>query len=167
MISSDQAMQELIEGNCRFSLGHREAEEQSAASTSKTALCSTPLAVILCCTGLDIQIQTIFDQSAESLVTIRAQTSPPGAEAIRAVESAMLQHNINLIIVLGCHKSLAGNASSGGRASVDVESTVAICRAVAQLRSSQAKLVGAAQHKGTLIAGALYNPLNGRVEFIT
>ncbi|MEW5867704.1 MAG: carbonic anhydrase [Chloroflexota bacterium] len=187
MTTSDQTMQELIEGNCRFVNSFKERARQSGYGSVKVSPHPRPQAVVLCCCDLGIPPEIIFDQCLGSLVTVRTAANVVDEQAVDVIKYMAEQYGVSLVVVVGHHNCNAVAAAiQTGQASGDLDKAIkhtrlslrrsgnhAVARAVQanvqeavhHLRTRQADLAELVKHNDLFIVGAIYNPQNGKVEF--
>ena len=102
MLSPDEALGRLREGNARFAAGKPAAEARLApARRAALAEGQRPFAIILGCSDSRVPVELVFDQAPGDLFVIRVagNTAPPSA--LGSVEFAAEQLGARLAVVLG------------------------------------------------------------------
>ena len=102
MVSAQQALQRLRDGNRRFvsgETGHGKAIERVRSGESVDD--QHPIAIVLACSDSRVPIELIFDQSIGDLFVIRIAGNVVAPSPIGSVEYAVRQFGTKLILVLG------------------------------------------------------------------
>lgn len=102
MISADDALLKLREGNRRFVAGEIDAE--SMASRAHQAGMSggqSPFAIILACSDSRVPVELVFDQGFGDLFVIRVAGNIVAPSQIGSIEFAASQFGTRLVVVLG------------------------------------------------------------------
>ena len=112
MISADDALRRLKEGNRRYLSG---AKSKSALDNQKDrnelAKEQTPFAVILGCSDSRVPPELIFDQSLGGLFVIRVAGNISGPVQVASVEFAVQELGTKLVMVLGHNRCGAVQAT--------------------------------------------------------
>jgi carbonic anhydrase len=132
MISAEEALDDLREGNRRFVAGKVNAISSiSKARDANLARGQSPFAVVLACSDSRVPVELVFDQGFGELFVIRVAGNVTGPTPIGSIEFAVEFFGTPLVVVLGhsqCGavkatlKELAGqptHRSPGLRAIVD------------------------------------------------
>ena len=102
MISAEDALQRLREGNHRFVNGET-GNEALATQARRAELVDgqTPFAVILACSDSRVPVEMIFDQGLGDLFVIRVAGNIVAPSQIGSVEFAAAHLGTKLVVVLG------------------------------------------------------------------
>jgi carbonic anhydrase len=101
-ISPEAALQELMEGNRRFTEGRMTSfDEDLRVLKAKTVEKQEPFAAVLSCADSRVPIELIFDQSIGHLFVTRVAGNIATAELIASLEYGIAVLGIKAIIVLG------------------------------------------------------------------
>lgn len=193
MISTQEALEQLKDGNSRFVSGNLTARTGFRRIPEQK-----PMAVILGCADSRVPAEIVFDQAPGDLFVIRVAGNVVAPSQLGSVEYAAAQTGARLVVVLGHSNCGAVNATlhqmeqpsdslSPSLATIidrirpaldalvkpeDPEELVTravranIDASVAQLRSDSELLQQLAEEDGLLIIGAEYSLDTGRVEFL-
>ena len=103
MISAQQAVELLREGNSRFVSGVRSSDDASGMQTRRIELASgqEPFAIILGCSDSRVPAEIVFDQGLGALFVIRVAGNIVAASQIGSVEFAADRFGTPLVVVLG------------------------------------------------------------------
>lgn len=102
MISAEEALERLREGNRRFVSGAVEREEDPARSRlSELAQKQAPFAVILGCSDSRVPAELVFDQGLGDLFVIRVAGNIAAPSQIGSIEFAAENFGSRLVVVLG------------------------------------------------------------------
>ncbi|MDN5938577.1 MAG: carbonic anhydrase [Salinisphaera sp.] len=102
MITTQQALQKLEEGNARFVAGR--LEHGSGADTGRRhrlAPTQYPFAAVLGCSDSRVPMEMVFDQGLGDLFVIRVAGNIATTTQIASVEFAVAQFGTPLVVVLG------------------------------------------------------------------
>ena len=102
MISADEALKRLRDGNQRFArgeTGHVEAVERIHRGESVDT--QSPFAIVLACSDARVPIELVFDQGIGDLFVIRVAGNVVAPSQIGSVEYAAQQFGTHLVLVLG------------------------------------------------------------------
>ena len=102
MVSAEDALQKLREGNRRFVTG--ELDDVAAAGRAYPGrLCDGqhPLAIVLACSDSRVPVELVFDQGFGSLFVIRVAGNVSAPTPIGSIEYAVQQFGTPLVVVLG------------------------------------------------------------------
>ena len=102
MISADEGLQRLQEGNQRFvsELG-RSTLDTSQLRRTKVAVAQEPFAVVLGCSDSRVPAEIVFDQGLGDLFVIRVGGNIVAPSQIGSVEFAVERFGTPLVVVLG------------------------------------------------------------------
>lgn len=102
MLTAQQALQRLQEGNERFVAGdHGGTDNSSPARREELAGGQTPFAVVLGCSDSRVPPEVIFDQGLGDLFTIRVAGNLVSTNETGSVEFAVAALGTPLVVVLG------------------------------------------------------------------
>ena len=112
MISTQEALERLREGNRRFAAGVRSIETTLGQSQRHDLVGGQePFAVILGCSDSRVPVEIIFDQGLGDLFVIRVAGNIVAPSHIRSVEFAREAFGPRLVVVLGHSKCGAVTAT--------------------------------------------------------
>ncbi|MFB3763631.1 MAG: carbonic anhydrase [Methanotrichaceae archaeon] len=137
VITGDQALQKLLDGNARFVSGNITHPDQSAERRAETVSAQHPFAVIVGCSDSRVSPEIIFDQGIGDLFVVRTAGEVMDGSSIGSIEYAVEHLNVPLVVVLGHDSCGAVKAAvDGGEAPGHIASLVeAIKPAVDEARS--------------------------------
>lgn len=102
MISSEEALIQLKEGNKRFVASLEKGESGDASARNMKLLSSQhPFAVILGCSDSRVPAELVFDQGLGDLFVIRVAGNIVAPSGVGSVEFAVEQFGTPLVVVLG------------------------------------------------------------------
>jgi carbonic anhydrase len=102
MISAQEALQRLREGNARFVTEVTSNEEQTTRSRRLALAASQePFAIILGCSDSRVPAEIVFDQGLGDLFVIRVAGNIVAPSQIGSVEFAASRFGTRLVVVLG------------------------------------------------------------------
>jgi len=102
MISAQEALERLREGNRRFVSGVRSGDTlTSQARRSELAAGQEPFAIILGCSDSRVPAELVFDQGLGDLFVIRVAGNIVASSQIGSVEFAAERFGTRLVVVLG------------------------------------------------------------------
>lgn len=102
MITAEEALQQLRDGNRRFVAGNLRTERlANLARRSELAAGQEPFAVILGCSDSRVPVEIIFDQGLGDLFVIRVAGNIVAPSLIGSVEFAAAKFGTRLVVVLG------------------------------------------------------------------
>jgi carbonic anhydrase len=102
MISAQEALERLREGNRRFASGVRSSDTLiSQARRSELAAAQEPFAIILGCSDSRVPAEIVFDQGLGDLFVIRVAGNIVASSQIGSVEFAAERFGTRLVVVLG------------------------------------------------------------------
>lgn len=112
MISAQEALDRLREGNRRFVSGVRSVEAR-ASQTRRGELTGgqAPFAVILGCSDSRVPVEIVFDQGLGDLFVIRVAGNVVAPSQVGSVEFAAAKFGTRLVVVLGHTKCGAVQAT--------------------------------------------------------
>ena len=98
---SQQALDQLKEGNARFLSGDLTPKDDYAALREKLSTGQHPFAVILCCSDSRVAPEIIFDQKLGDLFVIRNAGNIVDEEVLGSIEYAVEHLGSPLVVVMG------------------------------------------------------------------
>jgi carbonic anhydrase len=102
MISADEALNRLREGNRRFVSETRNGGAHAGESRRReVAAAQTPFAIILGCSDSRVPAEIVFDQGLGDLFVIRVAGNIVAPSQIGSVEFAAARYATRLVVVLG------------------------------------------------------------------
>jgi carbonic anhydrase len=102
MISAQEALERLREGNQRFARGVRSFEgELSPARRQDLVSGQEPFAIVLGCSDSRVPAELVFDQGLGDLFVIRVAGNVVAPSQVGSVEFAATQFGTRLVVVLG------------------------------------------------------------------
>lgn len=102
MISAEEALERLREGNRRFVSHSRNSDELTSSSRRRdVAMAQEPFAIILGCSDSRVPAEIVFDQGLGDLFVIRVAGNIVAPSQIGSVEFAAARYNTRLVVVLG------------------------------------------------------------------
>ena len=101
-LSPDAALQELMDGNRRFTSGHLTAHEQDLAILKQNnAEKQEPFAALLSCADSRVPVEMVFDQSIGHLFVTRVAGNVVTPEIIASLEYGAAVLGTKVILVMG------------------------------------------------------------------
>jgi len=101
-LSSDAALQELIDGNRRFVSGHLIAFEQDLAILKQNTIDKQePFAAVLSCADSRVPVELVFDQSIGHVFVTRVAGNIVTSEIIASLEYGAAVLGCKVILVMG------------------------------------------------------------------
>ena len=110
-MSPDRALQDLIDGNKRFTTRHRQNSHQDYVHILQVAKAQTPFASILSCADSRVPSEIIFDQGFGDLFVCRVAGNIATPEEIGSLEFGSLVLGSKVILVMG-HKRCGAVAAT-------------------------------------------------------
>jgi len=102
MITAEQALERLREGNRRFASGARPAENASDPSRrAELTAGQEPVAIVLGCSDSRVPAEIVFDQGLGDLFVIRVAGNIVASSQVDSVEFAAARFGTPLVVVLG------------------------------------------------------------------
>jgi carbonic anhydrase len=102
MISAEEALTRLKEGNRRFVVGERRLDTGlSHAERAASARNQNPFAIILGCSDARVPAEVVFDQGLGDLFVIRVAGNIVSPSQVGSVEFAAQRFGTQLVVVLG------------------------------------------------------------------
>jgi carbonic anhydrase len=102
MISGEEALARLREGNLRFARGESHVGELvSPARRSQLAEGQAPFAIVLGCSDSRVPAEIVFDQGLGDLFVIRVAGNIVASSQVGSVEFAASRFGSRLVVVLG------------------------------------------------------------------
>jgi carbonic anhydrase len=101
-LSPDAALQELMDGNRRFTSGHLTAYEQDLAILKQNTIeKQEPFAAVLSCADSRVPVELVFDQSIGHVFVTRVAGNVVTAEIIASLEYGAAVLGTKVILVMG------------------------------------------------------------------
>ena len=137
VISADQALARLMEGNRRYSQHNEQHPDETPARRKELESGQHPFAVILSCSDSRVPPELIFDQGLGDLFVIRVAGNIAADDDLASIEYAVEHLHTKLILVMGHEKCGAVSAAvEGGNAPGHLKSLIsAIQPAVEETRN--------------------------------
>lgn len=101
MISADEALLRLQEGNLRFRAGDSHHIEVDALIRSQSLADQNPFAIILGCSDSRVPAEIVFGQGVGDLFVIRVAGNVVAPSQIGSIEFAAEKFSTKLVVVLG------------------------------------------------------------------
>jgi len=191
MISGDEALKKLTQGNQRFMAGHSTIHKQIGKRRQAVAKAQHPFAIVLGCADSRVSPELIFDHTLGDLFIVRVAGNIVHDTGLGSIEYAATHFGSPQLVVLGHTRCGAVAAAlEGGEAPGHIGSVVApikpavemvkdqpgapldnavranVRRAVDELKASQPILASLVREKKLKIVGAYYGLQSGKVEVI-
>lgn len=137
-IPAAEAIEQLLLGNARFASGLKSVETFISTTKSKDLAVhgQRPFCVILTCSDSRIPIELIFDRGMGDLFVIRTFGNVVDASVAASVEYALLNFNINLMLIMGHSRSGAIRATLETEGSDLTEVSPALRATIKKVRPS-------------------------------
>ncbi|HSG59670.1 MAG TPA: carbonic anhydrase [Woeseiaceae bacterium] len=138
MISAQQALARLKEGNRRFAAGLLRDRSGLAERREQLRGQQAPSAIILGCSDSRVPAELIFDQGLGELFVIRVAGNITGPSQIGSIEFAVTTFGTRLVVVLGhsrcgaIEEALKQAVETRGAGSASLESIIGLIRPVVQ-----------------------------------
>ena len=113
MISAQEALARLREGNRRFVAGEGTRQTASSAELAALAEKQEPYAIIVGCADSRVPAEIVFDAGLGDLFVVRVAGNVVAPTQMGSVEFAALQFGSRLVVVLGHSGCGAVNAALG------------------------------------------------------
>lgn len=114
ILTGDQAMKRLIEGNTRYIMSKQTHPHQGPARRAELCGGQNPFAVVLGCSDSRIPPELIFDQGLGDLFIVRVAGNIIDDVVLGSIEYAALHLRTPLIVVLGHSRCGAIEATASG-----------------------------------------------------
>jgi carbonic anhydrase len=101
MITAENALQRLMDGNARFASGNSIHPDQSAERRSEVVSAQNPFAAVIGCSDSRVPPEIVFDQGIGELFVVRTAGQVMDNVALGSAEYAVSHLNVPLIVVLG------------------------------------------------------------------
>ncbi|HEX6833877.1 MAG TPA: carbonic anhydrase [Rudaea sp.] len=101
MISAQEALDRLRDGNRRFVNETRDGAPTSGDRRREVAMAQNPFAIILGCSDSRVPAEIIFDQGLGDLFVIRVAGNIVAPSQVGSVEFAAARYDTRLVVVLG------------------------------------------------------------------
>jgi carbonic anhydrase len=113
-VDPDAALQQLLQGNRRFTQHKPQYPHQSRGRLQEVAYAQTPFATILSCADSRVPAEILFDVGIGDLFDIRVAGNVVSPEVLGSLEYAAAVLNTSLILVLGHERCGAVTAAVKG-----------------------------------------------------
>jgi len=100
-LNPDAALNELMQGNKRFTSGHPTAQEHDIALLKKTVDKQEPFASVLSCADSRVPVEIVFDQSIGQIFVTRVAGNIVTPEIIGSLEYGAAALGTKVILVMG------------------------------------------------------------------
>jgi carbonic anhydrase len=100
VISPDEALKRLMEGNARYAANHIDAKDFSSGRAAR-AKAQYPIAAILSCADSRVAPELVFDQDPGDLFVVRVAGNYLSTDSLASLEYAVGVLKVPLIMVLG------------------------------------------------------------------
>jgi carbonic anhydrase len=100
-LTPEAALDELLEGNRRFTSGRTNAHRRDLAMLQKTLEKQEPFAAVLSCSDSRVPVEVVFDQTIGQLFVTRVAGNIVTPEIIASLEYAAAVLGTNTILVMG------------------------------------------------------------------
>ncbi len=117
-VTSDQALQMLLEGNVRYVSGisiHPRSDEARRVETAKNG--QKPFCVVLSCSDSRVPVEVLFDQGVGDIFSIRVAGNVANTDEIASMEYGVGHLDAPVLIVLG-HTQCGAVAAAATNAEV-------------------------------------------------
>ena len=101
MITSDEALDRLVEGNQRFVAGESIHDTRSRGHRPDLSGGQQPFAIVLACSDSRVPVELVFDQGFGDLFVIRVAGNIVAPSQIGSIEYAAAVLGSRLVVVLG------------------------------------------------------------------
>lgn len=102
MISAQEALNRLREGNARFSAGKRDSDSQTSPARRRELLeGQQPFAIILACADSRVPPEAVFDQGLGALFVVRVAGNVVAPSGLGSIEYCATMFATPLLVVLG------------------------------------------------------------------
>jgi carbonic anhydrase len=101
--TSDNPVQQLLDGNSRFAGMHATHPHENAARLKEVAAGQHPFAAVICCSDSRVPPELIFDQGLGDLFVVRTAGNLMGGLEIGSIEYAVEHLGVKQVMVMG-HK---------------------------------------------------------------
>lgn len=190
-VTSDQALQMLIEGNRRYTAGKAEHPNQSGERRTEVLAGQHPFAIVLSCSDSRVPPEVFFDQGIGDLFIIRNAGNIVDDVVLGSIEYAAEHLGVPLVMVLGHSKcgavtatvqggeapghigsivetiQPAVDASKGQHGDAVLNATLANVRlTVDRIKKCEPILAELEQHGKLMVVGAFYHLDTGAVEVL-
>jgi carbonic anhydrase len=159
-ISSDQALQKLLDGNKRYVAGKATRPNQTVTRRNAVAKGQQPFASILSCSDSRVPPEIVFDQGVGALFVVRVAGNSAADAGLGSLEYAVAVLRTPLLMVLGHERCGAVEAAlKGGEVPGQIRVVVdAIKPAVEAVKGQSGDLLdGAVRANAALVVDNLKN----------
>src|ERR1700723_241631 len=109
------ALEELLEGNRRFTSGRTSAYRRDLAMLQQTLEKQEPFAAVLSCSDSRVPVEVVFDQTIGQLFVARVAGNMVTPEIVASLEYAAAVLGTNTILVMGHSRCGAVTAAIQGQ----------------------------------------------------
>ena len=147
MLTSEQALRQLLEGHQRYLSGQSLHQHQDGGWRATLAYSQHPFALVFGCADSRVPPEILFDQGLGDLFVIRTAGHVPDAAVFGTVEFGLEELNIPLVLVMGHERCGAVQAAVKAMDTDSVipghlgELVAAITPAVAQVKGQPGDIV--------------------------
>ncbi len=178
---SQQALNQLKEGNARFVSGNLTPKDDYAALREKLSAGQHPFAVVLCCSDSRVAPEIIFDQKLGDLFVIRNAGNIVDEEVLGSIEYAVEHLESPLVVVMGHAACGAVTATCQGgdlpghildltkRIKPSINKSCCIDDNAKQHAKRMAQMIEddeIVHHVGAKVIAAFYDLQSGKVEWL-
>ena len=155
MMTADESLQKLLDGNHRYVVHQMTARKLCDATTRRSLTKGqSPHAIILCCSDSRVPPEIIFDQGLGEIFVVRVAGNVPDPIVLGSIEYAAEHLGSPLIMVLGHGRCGAVTAAVAARGKPHEGNIGAILEAIAPA-VSQAEKEGAGRDGAELVEAAI------------
>jgi carbonic anhydrase len=101
VVSPDQALRRLIEGNARYTTGQLTHPRQTVERINEVAKGQKPFAIVLGCADSRVAPEILFDEGLGDLFVVRIAGNIATSDVIGSIEFAVAEFGVPLVMVLG------------------------------------------------------------------
>jgi carbonic anhydrase len=116
MMTADEALKRLKEGNERFRTGRATGPGRIGSRQAELIKGQEPFAITLSCSDSRVPTEIIFDTGVGDIFVVRVAGNVANASSIASIEYAVTQLGTKLILVMAHENCGAVNAAMGGGA---------------------------------------------------
>ncbi|MDO8446112.1 MAG: carbonic anhydrase [Deltaproteobacteria bacterium] len=161
VVTGDEALKKLLEGNARFMKDDKEYVNWGDARRKELTKGQNPFAIILSCSDSRVPPEHVFDQELGDLFVVRVAGNVADPIELGSVEYAAEHLNVPLVMVMG-HRScgavkatVAGGKPEGNIAAIVKKITPAVNSAKKRAKDKEAVLDAAIEDNAILTAKTL------------
>ena len=113
-MTSEQALQTLLDGNKRFVAGQARHPNQSSERLAEVTRGQRPIAIVVSCSDSRIPPEIVFDQGLGDIFVVRTAGHVLDDAALASIEYAAEHLHVPLAVALGHQDCGAVKAAVGG-----------------------------------------------------